>query len=89
VCSSDLEAGLTKAGRYRERLQSAFEALERGRFDDAKRMVQPVLRDVPNVAEIDGQLPTEVDRTQILTFGDLEECLDAVERLGTEPQRSR
>ena len=35
----------------------------------------------PNVAEIDGQLPTEVDRTQILTFGDLEECLDASERL--------
>lgn len=50
VAEVEREAGLTKAGRYRERLQSAFEALERGRFDDAKRMVQPVLRDVPNVA---------------------------------------
>ena len=29
---------------------SAAEALERGRFDDARRMVQPVLRDLPNVA---------------------------------------
>ncbi len=28
-------------------------------------------------------VPTEVDRTQILTFGDLEGCLDAVERLVT------
>lgn len=50
VAEVEREAGLSKAGRYRERLQSAFEALERGRFDDAKRMVQPVLRDVPNVA---------------------------------------
>ncbi len=38
---------------------------------------------LPNVAEIDGDLPTEVDRTQVLTFPDLEECLDAVERLMT------
>lgn len=37
----------------------------------------------PNVAEVDGRLPTDVDRTQILTVGDLEDCLDAVERLVT------
>jgi tetratricopeptide (TPR) repeat protein len=44
------EAGLARAARYNERLKSAAEALERGRFDDARRMVQPVLRDLPNVA---------------------------------------
>jgi tetratricopeptide (TPR) repeat protein len=31
-------------------LLSAGEALERGRYDDARRMVQPVLRDLPNIA---------------------------------------
>lgn len=52
------EAGPQRAARYQERLTSAAEALERGRYDDARRMVQPVLRDVPNVAmahEIAGQ----------------------------------
>lgn len=44
------EAGSQKAGRYNERLTSAAEALARGRFDDARRMVQPVLRDLPNLA---------------------------------------
>lgn len=43
-------AGSTRAARYRERLTSAAEALERGRYDDARRMVQPVLRDLPNIA---------------------------------------
>lgn len=50
VAEVEREAGLAKSGRYRERLTSAAEALERGRYDDAKRMVQPVLRDLPNVA---------------------------------------
>lgn len=44
------EAGQQRSARYYERLRSAAEALERGRFDDARRMVQPVLRDLPNVA---------------------------------------
>ena len=44
------EAGSQRAGRYQERLTTAAEALSRGRYDDARRMVQPVLRDLPNVA---------------------------------------
>jgi tetratricopeptide (TPR) repeat protein len=36
--------------RYQERLAAAADALDRGRFDDARRMVQPVLRDVPDMA---------------------------------------
>lgn len=43
-------AGSGRAGRYTERLTSAAEALDRGRFDDARRMVQPVLRDLPDIA---------------------------------------
>ena len=44
------EAGAQRSARYQERLTSAAEALARGRFDDARRMVQPVLRDLPNIA---------------------------------------
>ena len=44
------EAASGKAGRYNERLTAAAEALGRGRFDDARRMVQPVIRDLPKVA---------------------------------------
>jgi tetratricopeptide (TPR) repeat protein len=44
------EAGGQRSAHYHERLKSAAEALERGRFDDARRMVKPVLRDLPNVA---------------------------------------
>lgn len=36
--------------RYQERLTSAADALDRGRFADARRMVQPVLRDLPDMA---------------------------------------
>lgn len=36
--------------RYQERLTSAAEALERGRYGDARRMLQPVLRDLPDLA---------------------------------------
>lgn len=50
VAAVEREAGGQKSARYRERLMTAAEALERGRFDDARRMVQPVLRDLPNVA---------------------------------------
>ena len=46
----DARPGVQRSARYHERLTSAAEALERGRFDDARRMVQPVLRDLPNVA---------------------------------------
>jgi tetratricopeptide (TPR) repeat protein len=49
VAEVEREAG-QRSARYHERLRSAAEALERGRFDDARRMVQPVLRDLPNVA---------------------------------------
>jgi tetratricopeptide (TPR) repeat protein len=38
------------ATKYQERLATAADALDRGRFDDARRMVQPVLRDVPDLA---------------------------------------
>lgn len=39
-----------RAAHYRERLASAADALDRGRYEDAKRMVQPVLREVPDIA---------------------------------------
>lgn len=39
-----------RTARYQERLTSAAEALERERFADARRMVQPVLRDLPDLA---------------------------------------
>ena len=35
----------------------------------------------PNVASIDGRLPTDVDRTEVFTAAELDDCLDAVERL--------
>ncbi len=48
----DLQALLpaNRMARYQERLASAADALDRGRFGDARRMVQPVLRDVPDMA---------------------------------------
>ncbi|CAB4364694.1 MAG: hypothetical protein F2681_17760 [Actinobacteria bacterium] len=36
--------------RYQERLTSAADALDRGRYADARRMVQPVIRDLPDMA---------------------------------------
>ncbi len=50
VADVERHAGAGRAGRYRERLTAAAEALGRGRYDDARRMVQPVLRDLPEVA---------------------------------------
>jgi len=50
VADVEREAGSQRSGRYQERLTSAAEALARGRFDDARRMVKPVLRDLPNIA---------------------------------------
>ncbi len=50
VAEVQRDAGPGRAARYHERLLSAGEALERGRFDDARRMVQSVLRDLPNIA---------------------------------------
>ncbi len=40
----------SRSARYQERLTSAADALDRGRYDDARRMVQPVLRDLPDLA---------------------------------------
>lgn len=40
----------SRTARYQERLAAAADALDRGRFGDARRMVQPVLRDVPDMA---------------------------------------
>lgn len=40
----------SRTARYQERLTSAADALDRGRYDDARRMVQPVLRDLPDMA---------------------------------------
>ena len=39
-----------RAAKYQERLATAADALDRGRYDDARRMVQPVLRDLPELA---------------------------------------
>ncbi|MEI8239242.1 MAG: hypothetical protein WCI22_07435 [Actinomycetota bacterium] len=39
-----------RMARYQERLSSAADALDRGRYDDARRMVQPVLRDLPELS---------------------------------------
>jgi tetratricopeptide (TPR) repeat protein len=43
-------APAVRAAKYQERLATAADALDRGRFDDARRMVQPVLRDLPALA---------------------------------------
>jgi tetratricopeptide (TPR) repeat protein len=43
-------APAARAAKYQERLTTAADALDRGRFDDARRMVQPVLRDLPEMA---------------------------------------
>jgi len=43
-------AAAGRTARYQERLASAAEALDRGRFADARRMVQPVVRDLPDMA---------------------------------------
>jgi tetratricopeptide (TPR) repeat protein len=43
-------APAARAAKYQERLATAADALDRGRFDDARRMVQPVLRDLPEMA---------------------------------------
>jgi tetratricopeptide (TPR) repeat protein len=43
-------APASRQARYQERLTSAADALDRGRFADARRMVQPVLRDLPDLA---------------------------------------
>jgi len=43
-------APAARATKYQERLATAADALDRGRYDDARRMVQPVLRDVPDLA---------------------------------------
>ncbi len=43
-------APAVSAAKYQERLATAADALDRGRFDDARRMVQPVLRDLPRLA---------------------------------------
>ena len=49
VALADL-APAARLARYQERLTTAADALDRGRFDDARRMVQPVLRDLPDMA---------------------------------------
>lgn len=38
------------AAKLQERLAHAADALDRGRFDDARRMVQPVMRELPDLA---------------------------------------
>jgi tetratricopeptide (TPR) repeat protein len=43
-------APAARAAKYQERLATAADALDRGRFDDARRMVAPVLRDLPDMA---------------------------------------
>ena len=43
------ESDARTSARYMERLTSASEALERERYGDALRMVQPVLKNLPNV----------------------------------------
>lgn len=50
--AEDLSAKVesSRTARYQERLSAAADALDRGRFGDALRMVRPVLRDVPDLA---------------------------------------
>ena len=50
--AADLQraAPAARAAKYQERLATAADALDRGRFDDARRMVAPVLRDLPEMA---------------------------------------
>lgn len=54
--SPEVSAELAKAttaadnARYQERLASAADALDRGRYADARRMVQPVLKHLPQLA---------------------------------------
>jgi tetratricopeptide (TPR) repeat protein len=43
-------AAASRQAKYQERLASAAEALDRGRFADARRMVQSVVRDLPEMA---------------------------------------
>lgn len=43
-------APANRLARYQERLATAADALDRGRFGDARRMVQPVLRDLPDLS---------------------------------------
>ncbi len=43
-------ASAADTARYHERLASAADALDRGRFADARRMVQPVLKHLPQLA---------------------------------------
>jgi tetratricopeptide (TPR) repeat protein len=43
------ESDARTSARYMERLAAATEALERDRYGDALRMVQPVLKNLPNV----------------------------------------
>jgi tetratricopeptide (TPR) repeat protein len=43
-------APANRTARYQERLATAADALDRGRYADARRMVQPVLRDLPDLA---------------------------------------
>lgn len=50
VADLDRVAPAGRSARYEERLTAAAEALDRGRYADARRMVQPVLRDLPGVA---------------------------------------
>lgn len=56
VLAPEVTAALAKAttaadtARYHERLASAAEALDRGRYADARRMVQPVLKHLPQLA---------------------------------------
>lgn len=62
---------------------------------DRVRQLHPTLSKIaiecavafPNVAEVQGHLPTGADPTQVLTFPDLEDCRHAADRLMALPCR--
>jgi tetratricopeptide (TPR) repeat protein len=50
VAEVEAAAPAARQSRLRDRLSAAADALDRGRFGDARRMVQPVLREAPDLA---------------------------------------
>ena len=67
------EQARDNAYALRRRIRRFHPSLERVRVEYAVAF--------PNVVEIRGHLPVDVDRTQVLTSADLDDCLAAVERM--------
>jgi hypothetical protein len=70
-----LDQARTNAYALRRRLRQVHPTLTRIDIEYAVAF--------PNVAALSGDLPTDADRSQVLTSPDLDDCLDAVDRLVT------